>query len=303
MKKQKLLLFDGNNLIYRSFFAIKDLSASNGIATNAVYGVLKSFRSTIQEFKPNYVIVCWDSGKRTFRHEQDSTYKANRGPAADDLKIQFPIVQEAFDILGVSQITANNVECDDLIGTIATKAAKADIKVTIVSSDKDFYQLCSDNINVYSFTAKKKDGSGIIDVDYVKENFLVEPSQLVDIKSLTGEKTDNIQGVKGIGPKIATKLIKQHGTIFNVINILKNNTLIPDKYKLILENLDVIANAYGLAKIRTDVPIQEIPVKLVEEIVVDDATLREFFERYEMKTFLREFESWKRLFEYKVTLV
>lgn len=303
MKKPRILLFDGNNLIFRSFFAIKDLSTSNGVATNAVYGLLKSFRATVAEFRPHYVIVCWDSGKPTFRHVQDDTYKANRPQTNSDLKAQFPIVQEALDCLSVPQITATNVECDDLIGTLAVKGAKAGFGVTIVSSDKDFYQLCDEDINVYSFTVRKKDETGMVDVDYIREHFGVEPSQLVDIKSLTGEKTDNIQGVKGIGEKIATKLIKQHGSIFNVINVLKNNPIIPDRLKVIIESTDIIANAYTLAKIKSDVEIAEIPVRPVEKLVVDEDRLREFFMRYEMKTFLREFNSWTKLFKYKISLV
>lgn len=303
MKKPRLLLFDGNNLIFRSFFAIKDLATSNGVATNAVYGVLKSFRATVAEFKPDYVIVCWDSGKPTFRHTQDDTYKANRPQTNSDLKAQFPIVQEAFNCLSVPQITANNVECDDLIGTLAVKGAKAGFKVTIVSSDKDFYQLCSEDISVLSFTVRKKDETGIVDANYVREHFGVEPCQLVDIKSLTGEKTDNIQGVKGIGEKIATKLVKQHGTIFNVINVLRNNPTIPERHKVIVDSVEIIANAYTLAKIKTDVEIPEIPVRPVEKLAIDEDRLREFFNRYEMKTFLREFNSWTKLFKYKISLV
>jgi DNA polymerase-1 len=299
MKKPRLLLFDGNNLIFRAFFAIRDLSTSNGVATNAVYGVLKSFRATINEFKPDYIIVCWDSGKQTFRHQQDDTYKANRPQVDNNLKVQFPIVQEALNCLQVPQITANGVECDDLIGTLATRGAAAGFKVTIVSSDKDFFQLCSEDINVYSFTVRKKDESGIVDVEYVRKNFQVEPSQLVDIKSLTGEKTDNITGVKGIGEKIATKLIKQHGTIFNVINVLRNNSVIPDRLKVIVDSIDIIANAYTLAKIKTDVDIPKIPVRPVEKLAIDEIQLRTFFETYEMKTFLREFNSWVNLFQYK----
>jgi DNA polymerase-1 len=298
-----ILLFDGNNLIFKSYFAIKEIQTSKGVPTNALYGVLKSFRSTVQEFKPDYVIMCWDSGKKTFRHEQYQQYKANRDPVQNNLKLQFPIVQEAFDILGVPQLTAQGVECDDLIGTIAKKASSVDKKTIIVSSDKDFYQLCDENISIFSSTVKKKGGTGIVDIEYVRKNFEVEPSQLVDIKSLTGEKTDNIQGVKGIGPKIATNLIKRHNTVFDVIKILKNNRIISDRYKPILESIDIIKNAYKLAKIKTDVKLPEISIVPVESIKINEEELIRFFENYEMKQFNMELHSWLNLFKYKITLV
>jgi len=303
-KQPRLLLFDGNNLIFRSYHAIKDLTASNGTPVNAVYGVLKSVRSVIQQFKPDYVLVCWDSGKKTFRHEQDATYKANRPAINDDLKVQFPLVKEALDCLSVPQMTADGVESDDLIGTIATGAGNAGFVVTIVSSDKDFFQLVSDNISVYSFTVRKKDDNGIVDPTYVRNNFGVEPHQLVDIKSLTGEKTDNIQGVRGIGPKIATKLITAHGSIFNLLKILRLSNNLPERLRIIRDSEEIIANAYSLAKIKTDVELSQMPpMRKVDDLRIDEERFVEFLKRYDLKSFLAELHSWRRLYQYKVSLV
>jgi DNA polymerase-1 len=297
--KRRILLIDGNNLIFRSFFAVPPLSTRDGQATNAVYGSLVSFRSVISELKPDYVIIGWDSGKPTFRHLQDTTYKAHRPPVNDDLKSQFTIVQDAFNHLGVPQLIApDGCENDDLLGTIAKKAEKADFEPIIVSNDKDFYQLCSDTLKVYSFTVKKKTGFGLVNKDYIKREYGCDPVQLVCIKSLTGEATDNIKGVNGIGPKTALSLITQHK---NVYTMLQNMTINPKiKYAdRILPYVDIIDNAYKLALIKTDVDLPDgVPAIPVKNIKVDERALWDFFSHYEIKSMLDNFHEWTSLFEY-----
>jgi DNA polymerase-1 len=296
-----IVLIDGENLIFRSFFAVPPLSTTTGIPTNAVYGCLKTFKSTINELRPDYVINVWGTGKKTFRHELDPNYKAHRPPVSNDLKVQFSLVQKAFDLLGVPQITpVDNVECDDLIGTIAKKASDVGMNAIIVSSDKDFFQLCNDQIRVWSFTLAKKTGNGFVNADYVRKEYGVEPDQLNYVKSLVGEKTDNIQGVKGIGPKTATSLIQQHGNIDNLLNHLKNNP--NHKNYTIFENKDVVDLALKLAIIKTDVQVNEVPVKPVDKIKINAENLRAFFKELEMKTFLSEFAQWNYLFGYKTTI-
>jgi len=296
-----IAIIDGSNMIFRSFFAVKLLTTSDGIPTNAVYGGLKSFRSIINELKPDYCLVVWDSGKKSFRNDIDPNYKAHRPPVSNDLKVQFSMLQEAFLLLGVPQITAPpKAECDDLIGTIATKASDAGMKSIIISSDKDFYQLCNDNIKVWSFTVAKKLGNGLVDENYVRNEFGVNPNQLVHVKSLTGEKTDNIQGIKGIGPKTATALIQEHGTLQNLLAHLKANP--EHKSYTIYENKKIAELALELAIILTDVEVNEVPVKPVDKIKVNGERLREFFTRYEMQSFIIEFSQWVYMFNYKTTV-
>lgn len=296
-----IAIIDGSNMIFRSFFAVKLLTTSDGIPTNAVYGGLKSFRSIINELKPDYCLVVWDSGKKSFRNDIDPNYKAHRPPVSNDLKVQFSMLQEAFLLLGVPQITAPpKAECDDLIGTIATKASDAGMKSIIISSDKDFYQLCNDNIKVWSFTVAKKLGNGLVDENYVRNEFGVNPNQLVHVKSLTGEKTDNIQGIKGIGPKTATALIQEHGTLQNLLAHLKANP--EHKSYTIYENKKIAELALELAIILTDVEVNEVPVKPVDKIKVNGERLREFFTRYEMQSFIIEFSQWAYMFNYKTTV-
>ena len=139
------------------------LSTSYGQPTNAVIGSLKSFKALINDIHPTYVLIIWDNGQKTFRHHQDPTYKAQRPPAPDDLKSQFAIVQDAFGRLAIPQAIAPiGTECDDLIGTIATQSADAGFDTIIVSSDRDFYQLCRPNLRVYSYQVKKKDPEGMV---------------------------------------------------------------------------------------------------------------------------------------------
>jgi DNA polymerase-1 len=296
---KRIAIFDATNLIFRSFFAVPPLSTSDGQATNAVVGSLKTFRTTIQELKPDYVILSWDSGGKNFRHTQDPTYKAQRPPINSDLKSQFSIVQDAFARLQIPQIIAPpNIEGDDLTGSIAVQAVKAGYEAIIVSSDKDFYQLCRPNLKIYSFTVKKKDNKGLVDEEYIYREFNCTPKQLIGIKSLTGEKSDNITGVDGIGPKTATSLITKHGSIKNLISYCIENPKdkISDK---ILANLDIIANAYTLAEIKTDIKIPDnMPVKSVDCIIINEIELKAFFEHYELQGFLNNFSQWANLFDY-----
>ena len=302
IKKKKILLFDGNNLLFRAFFAVKNLQTSTGIPTGGVYGSLVSLRSAVNYIKPNYLIVCWDSGKKTFRHEQDDEYKANRPDAPDDLKVQFALVQETFKRLGIPQMTANGVESDDLVGTLSKMASKLQMKTIIVSSDKDFFQLCEDDLQVYSFAVKNKNGTGIVDAKYVRETFGVEPWQLVEIKALTGERCDNIQGVNGIGPVTATNFIKEHGNVENLLEVLSKKQKLSSKEKTILDSVEIIKNAHSLAKIRCDVEIENIPVKPVEKIICDKEGLLRVFEKLEFKQFITEFSSWHGLFNYNASI-
>lgn len=295
---KKVAIFDGTNMLFRAFFAVPLLHTRDGQATNAVYGALKSFRGIVQDLQPDYIIVCWDNGKKTFRHAQDPTYKAHRPPVNPDLKAQFSIFQDGLSRLKAPQIIApDGVECDDIIGAVAIKSAEH-FDTIIISSDKDFYQLCThENISVYSPTVKKANGIGLVDADYIITNYGVTPKQLVDVKSLTGEKTDNIQGVNGIGPKTATALIQKHGSIHKALIHMQKNPQDRLAPKL-MDAIDIIENAYKLALIRTDIDIPEIPIKLVGKTRIDAQELMDFFKFYELESMNKELSSWTNLYSY-----
>ena len=298
--KKRVILIDGSNLIFRAFHSVPpDLATSTGIPTNAVYGVLKLFRGLVNELVPDFVVVVWDAGKKTFRHQEDPLYKAHRPPTDDRLKKQFSIVKEALDILKVPQITPHtDYECDDMIGTLATRVSDAGLEAIIVSSDKDFFQLASQTIKIYNPHRVKKQRGLLIDDKYVCAEYGVTPQQTVDVKALTGERTDGIVGVKGIGDKTAQKLIQTYGSLENLLVQGKKST---DKAVLkVLAEKEVAIRAFFLATIKTDI---DIPVDSqwppVEYIKVDKAELVDFFERYEMQSFLFDVSSWLSLYSYK----
>jgi len=293
----KVAIFDGCNLIFRAFYAVKQLNNSTGIPTNAVVGCLKIFKNVLHELNPDFAIVCWDSGKKNFRHDQDESYKANRPKVHDDLKIQFSLVKEAFELLDVNQIVCEDgFEGDDLIGTLAYHLGNIDyLEPYIISSDKDFLQLLqNENIKIYSHAEKL---NRIIDKNAVLKKYDVEPYQLVHIKALTGEKTDNIQGIPGIGPVTATKLIKEYQTVKNIIKAKHSDDKIVQK---VIENVDIVSNAFALAKINTDIPLPESAnLRPISDLKVRKKELLNFFDRLQMNSFIENFYDWANIYSYK----
>ena len=296
----RIVIIDANNLIYRSFYAMKPLSTSAGICVNAVYGALKIVKGIIQELRPDFLCLIWDNGKKTFRSNLDQNYKAQRPATPDNLKTQFKLLQEAFDCLGIPQITApTEIEGDDTTASLATMAAKIGMEAVIVSADKDFFSLCGNPlIKVYSYSiAKKNPKDALVDANYIRKTYFVEPHQLNHIKALTGESADNIQGLDGIGPKTATKLIQEYGTLENLLNHLKKNPT--HKYYNIYEQRHIPELAFKLATIKTNVEFEEVPMKPVDRIKIDEEKLKAFFTKLEMNSFLKEnFPHWKNLFNY-----
>lgn len=301
IKMAKIIIIDASNLIFRAFFGMKLLTTSTGIHVNAVYGALRILKSLINEIKPDYLVAVWDSGKKTFRSDLDPNYKAQRPPVAPELKMQFSLLKEAFDALGIPHMTAPiGIEGDDLTGTMAVKAASMNMEAIIFSEDKDFFSLCGNSlIKVYSNRiAKQFPDNPLIDKDYIINKYAVKPEELVHVKALMGEKTDNIMGIKGIGPKTATSLILKHKTIQALFKYLENNP--DDKYYYINEHREIAELALKLAIIKTDVEVEEIKIKPVDKIIIDEQRLRDFFVKLEMTSFLKEnFPIWKNLFNYQ----
>ena len=277
---------------------MKSLSTSSGIATHAVFGSLRSFRSVVKYLKSDYVLVCWDNGGKNFRHKEDDSYKAHRPSTPDDLKLQFSILQDAFNILGIPQMTApDGYECDDLIGTIAKKASEeGNMKVVIISSDKDFFQLCDGNIQILRPTKSNYDDSFINKENIIKDIGL-EPTRLIAMKSLVGDKSDNIKGVRGVGPKTAVELIKKHQTIGKLIKYCKENP--NDKInQSIVNSEEQILQAYELSKIRTNIELTEIPIKPVSKLRADEEKLKLYSAHYEFSSIIENLNSWLYIFNY-----
>jgi DNA polymerase-1 len=208
-----LYLFDGSAFLYRSFFALPPLSTSSGFPTGAIYGFLRSILAIIKTEKPNYMAITFDLPAPTQRKLAYSEYKSKRPPTPDPLKVQIPVIKELINLLGIKLLEMPGYEADDLIAYLTQKAKKEGFKVKIYSPDKDVLQLVEGNqvvvINPIS--------EGVFDENKVIEKFGVPPQKLADYLALVGDKTDNIEGVKGVGPKTAINLLNTFGSVENIL--------------------------------------------------------------------------------------
>lgn len=247
------MLIDGNSIAYRAFFALPLLHNEKGIHTNAIYGFTMMLMKIIEEEKPTHMLVAFDAGKTTFRHELYTEYKGGRQKTPPELSEQFPFLRELLDAYNIRTYELENYEADDIIGTLATQAEKEGFRVVIISGDRDLTQLTSDRIHVH--VTKK----GITDMErytpqHVHEKYGLTPAQIVDLKGLMGDASDHIPGVPGIGEKTALKLLKEYGTVENVLASIEHLS-----GKKLKENLQTYREqallSKQLATIHRDVPL------------------------------------------------
>src|SRR3954463_14409665 len=255
-QKPTLMLVDGMALLFRAFYATavtgQFMINSQGVPTNAVNGFVKHFFTAVSSFKPSHVVVCWDMGSKTFRNELFDGYKANRGEAPVELIPQFDLVKEVVDSFDVPNIGIVGFEADDCIGTIAVQA-KDEANVSILTGDQDILQLIDDHISV--ILLKKGFGNYLV---HNRQTFYEEkgiiPKQMIDLKALMGDPSDNYPGVRGIGEKTALKLLQQYE---HVDGIVENLDALTKSQKLKIEtDLDMLYLSRKLAEIKCDVPLQ-----------------------------------------------
>ncbi len=208
MPKKRLYLVDGANYLFRAFYAIPRLTNSKGFPTNALHGFAKMLLKLQKEGKPEYMAVCFDRPEPTFRDEIFENYKANRQAPPEDLEKQFPYARPLVEALGLKGIDLPGYEADDIIGTLAKKYASDDTEVVIVSGDKDMMQLIGPNVVMYDGMKDKW-----IAEKEVVEKFGVGPEGVVEVLGLAGDSSDNVPGVSGVGPKTASKLIREYGSL------------------------------------------------------------------------------------------
>ncbi|MFV8830467.1 DNA polymerase I [Alkalihalobacterium sp. APHAB7] len=249
----KLVLVDGNSIAYRAFFALPLLNNDKGVYTNAVYGFTMMLLKIIEEEKPTHMVVAFDAGKTTFRHETYGEYKSGRQKTPGELSEQFPIIREVLDAFQISRYEIENYEADDIIGTLAKQAEKEDWTVSVYSGDKDLLQLVSPKVKV---TLSRK---GITNVDTYDEKAIADkygitPLQIIDMKGLMGDSSDNIPGVPGIGEKTALKLLKEYETVENVLDSIDKISGKKMKERL-EENKEQALMSKKLATIFSDVPM------------------------------------------------
>lgn len=220
MSKKRLFILDANALLHRAWHAIRPLTNSKGQVVNCVYGMLMSAMKLIEDEKPDAFVACWDTDAPTFRHEAYKEYKANRVEKEDELYAQIPWIKEGFEKLGIPSYELDGYEADDLLGTIASQAAKAKWEVTIVTGDRDALQLVRPGIDVLAFVKGVSETKRYNEA-LVKEEYQLTPEQFLEYKAMRGDPSDNIPGIKGIGEKGATELLKTYGSIKEILKAAK----------------------------------------------------------------------------------
>lgn len=218
MSKQadKLLLIDGNSIVFRAFFALPPLTNSSGLQTNAIFGFTTMLLKVLEEEKPTHVLVAFDAGKVTFRHEGYADYKGGREKTPPELKEQFPVLKDLLKAFSISQFELAGYEADDIIGTLSKQAESEGRNVVVVSGDKDLLQLASDRITVL-LTRKGVSEVERYDPAQIGERYGLTPAQIIDLKGLMGDTSDNIPGIPGVGEKTALKLLHEYGSVENVL--------------------------------------------------------------------------------------
>ena len=285
---KKIILVDGNNLLFRSFYATAYqgviMKNSKGFPTNALYGFVNMMNKIIKEEEPNYILVAFDKGK-TFRHDKYDSYKAGRIEMPDELKLQFPKAKEVLDAFGIKHFEIDNYEADDIIGTLARIVDEDDEFIaTIVSSDKDLLQLISDEVVVKLL---KQSGHIMMNRDEFMKTYQVDPARMVDLKALMGDASDHIPGVKGIGEKTAINLLAKYGTLDNLYANIDSVTG-KTKEKLLADK-DNAYMSYDLATIYKEVPL-DFTLEDCKYGITDKSQLANILEELEFHSLLRKLD-------------
>lgn len=276
-----LVLIDGNSLINRAFYATPPLTAKDGTPTNAVYAFINMLIKLIGDEKPKYILVAFDRKEPTFRHKMYADYKGTRKPMPEDLRPQIDLLKNVLDALGISRYEQAGIEADDILGTLSRKFS---VPSVIVTGDKDSFQLVNEHTSVY-FTKR-----GISDVDvYNNDNFTdktgIKPLQIVDLKSLMGDSSDNIPGISGVGEKTALNLVKTYGTLENLYANV--SSLTGKLFERVSSSKEIAELSKTLATIDTDV---DIPLNL-DELTYKfpfPAEAKQLFSKLDLKNLLKK---------------
>ncbi len=249
MSEQRLFLIDGTSLLYRSYYAIRRLSTSQGFPTNAIFGFINTLRKLIEQENPKYLGIVFDTGKPTIRHEVYKEYKAQRKPMPEDLIPQIPVLKKVLAAMNIPVFEYESYEADDVLATLARKAAAEKIPSVIITTDKDLLQIVDKQTSVYNPSKEI-----YLDEPKVKEFFGVAPSQVVDVLSLWGDPSDNVPGVPGIGEKTSKQLIGEFGSLENLLKNL-NHIKNPRIREKIEQNLDKLELSRRLVTIEKDLSV------------------------------------------------
>ena len=291
----KLVLVDGNSIANRAFYGImgsKMLMTKDGKYTNAVYGFLAILFKILEDVKPQYIAVAFDLKAPTARHKMYEGYKANRKGMPEELAQQMPIIKEVLKAMNIDIIEKEGYEADDVLGTLSRYGEKQGLEVHILSGDRDTFQLATDNTMIHIPRTKAgKTETEIYNREKILEVYGIEPKQLIEVKGLQGDTSDNIPGVPGIGEKTALSLIQKYGTIKNLYDLLeKGEADVKGKQKEKLEqNKDLAEMSHFLGTINLEVPIEDT----LENLKLEDWNNEEVLKIFKELNFKRYIERFK----------
>ncbi|MBI9091538.1 MAG: DNA polymerase I [Desulfobacterium sp.] len=281
--KQQIYLIDGSAYLYRAFHAIRSLSTSAGMPTNAIFGFTRILLKLLKEKQPEHVAVFFDVKGPTFRHDMFEEYKANRPPMPDELRLQIPYIKEVVKALNIPIVEKTGFEADDLIGTYARIAEEQGFEVIMVTGDKDFMQLVTDNAVVWD---PMKDE--IIDTEAIFNKLGLTPIQVIDMLGLSGDTADNIPGVPGVGPKTAQKLLVEHGNVEGIYENLETLRSKKSLYAKLSDNREQAFLSRDLVIIDKNVEV-DTSLEAFKISPFDDERLAEIFKELEFNTLYQEF--------------
>jgi len=280
--KPVLYLIDATATIHRAYHAIRGLSTSAGLPTNAVFGFTRMLIKLLQDWSPEYIALCFDSKGKTFRHEMYPDYKATRPPMPEDMRIQLPYIRKVSEGFRLPIIELQGFEADDLIGTLAARAEKAGFSVVMVTGDKDFIQLVTETVSIWDPMKDK-----ITNLEAVRRTFELEPGQIVDVMGFSGDTSDNVPGVPGIGPKTALSLIQTFGSMTQVYERIDEVASKSVRQKL-ADHKDQAFLSRSLVTIHTDVPLS-VHLEDFKALPPDTAALAKLFKTLEFRQLQQEY--------------
>lgn len=286
---EKIVLIDGHSILNRAFYGLPDLTNSEGLHTNAIYGFLNIMFKLLEEEKPEYLTVAFDVHAPTFRHEMYEEYKGTRKPMAEELRQQVPVMKDVLRSMGIKIIESAGLEADDLLGTLSKRGEESGMEVTIISGDRDLLQLATEHVKIR--IPKTKQGRTEVEDYYAKdvhERYQVTPTEFIDLKALMGDTSDNIPGVPSVGEKTATKIITEYHSIENAyahVDEIKP----PRASKALKEYWDLAVMSKELATIKCDADFKyDFAEAKLGNIYTEEAYA--YFKRLQFKNLLGRFD-------------
>ena len=287
--QNKFLIIDGNSILNRAFYGIRILSTKDGTYTNAAYGFLNIYYMMLEKLNPNYVAVTFDLSKPTFRHEMYNEYKAGRRSMPDELRPQLPLIKDILRAMNISILELEGYEADDILGTVAKNNSKSGIKTYILTGDRDSFQLIDENTNIVMPSTKMgKTEYTIYDIEKLKEVYNLAPKQIIDMKALMGDKSDNIPGIPLVGEKTAISLLELYNSLDYIYENIDTVDVSENLRSRLKEHKDMAYLSYNLATINTNTPI----VMDYDSFKLKDVNLpvlSQLFIRLEFKKFLERY--------------